>query len=105
MGANSSLQFVWSVVSEFSWMFSLSASSLVWVIYPCFLCMGIRFPKICVLVYILANVRESSNYDSRLAVVGRVHTSFLHVAMLLHGELRHYDAYRLRHSSLLSPPN
>ena len=34
IGANSSLQFVWSVVSDLLWMISLSAFSLVWVINP-----------------------------------------------------------------------
>ena len=94
IGANSSLQFVWSVVSDLSWMISLSA------LFPGLGDQSLKFARwfaVC-----CKNVRESSNYDSRLAVVRRVHTGFLHVAMLLHVELRPLRSVSRAHVALVA---
>jgi len=98
MGANSSLQFVWSVTSDLSWIIFLCIFSLVWVINPWFTLYGHTIP-FCLFIIarwftVFARMSESPQTTTRgwlwLAVYTPV--SFILPCYYLMS-FAHYDAH------------
>ena len=77
------------VETVLSWMISPSAFSLVWLVNPwlslCGHTIPSKLPCLRAVCRVCENVQESSNCDSKLAVV---YTDFLQISMFQHVELR-----------------